>query len=59
MLNIQAPIAQEKVINIQPGFFFWLGVKILTKPHPNSVKTILGLIVQGGNSVKSHVVLPC
>ena len=42
-------LQQEKV---QPGHWF------LTKTHPNSVKTILGLNVQGGNSVKSMLFYP-
>ena len=50
---------QEKVINVQPSwiFLFFLG-RFLTKTHPNSVKSILELNVQGGNSVQSMLFYP-
>ena len=43
-------LAQGKAINVQPGFLGWF----LTKPiwiAANRVKTILGMSIQGGNSV--------
>ena len=40
---------RKKLLTSSLDFLGWF----LTKNHPNSVKTILGLNVQGGNSVKS------
>ena len=43
-------VSQEKVTNVQHRFF---RLVFLTKTHPNSIKTIQGLNVQGGNAIKS------
>ena len=42
------------------GVKVWVvsGRWFLTKTHPNSIKTILGLNIQGGNSVKSMLFYP-
>ena len=41
---------RKKLLTSSLDFLGWF---CSTKNHPNSVKTILGLNVQGGNSVKS------